>query len=70
MRHFVNHRQERINDVAGSREKGKYPDNERRNDGHIARIATNYFFRKTHHEIDTTGRIHHRCRHDDGHDDE
>lgn len=55
MRGLVDHRQQRIDDVAGARHEGESPGRQRRDDGHVFRVGADDGARRRAPEVDAAG---------------
>ncbi len=71
VRDLVDHRQQRIHDVARARGEGESVGHQRRDDRHLLRVLADDALRHAHEEIHAARHFHRRRRHDDRqHDDE
>ena len=70
MRHFVDYRQQRVDDVSGAGGEGEAGGDERRDDGNLLWILADNSLRSADEEVDPARHFHRGCGHDNREDDE
>ncbi len=70
MRHFVDHRQERVDDMTRAGGEGEAVGDEGRDDGNLLGIFADDLLRNADEEVDSARHFHRGCGHDNREDDQ